>query len=805
MKNFLSHGANGGNLLFCGAGFSANCLNFSLDEVGVASPLHKTLNSALEYDYDEMQIAADEYLDKFGEHGLLSLLTEKYSISKRTKEIDKILEYPWTRIYTTNYDCVISQSLTHLGKSHYVANNTEKPFDIEKLEQNQTWVVHLHGSLQKWEIKNFKGSCVLGRESYLIVSGNSNWAARLREDYARANAVFFVGFSNSDFYLAEHLYSAEASRDKVFFINSEESSTDRELQAKQKKFGQCLAIGKEKFAEFVCEAMKKDGETPLELHSFQRSDLPNESENRASVQQQYAFMVSGKDNPEMHFKDVLDQSSSYRAPRETVENITEFLKSQKAIALILGGICSGKTLVFEECIFKLQTAGEMVFRLQSKFYDLITEARSILQIHPTCILAIDNCFSLKSDLREIVEYANRSGAKMLLSSRTIAYDSEEDIKPLLSEDTPYKFFDTEVLNEDEGNSIIECTDRIGGWGTTASTYPQKRRILQRDNHSRLSGFLLNIFKSQHIRKRFLVELDTFRTNGKSAEKTLILALYLRHIGENVQENVLSEMLQMDSVKIIKEAVGGEAFISFEPKKNEFTLLASINAREALKNFFEQKDIIGAVVEAVTNLEDVRFEPSFTHVFSQLMRYTQLKQVVVDFAEQDRFFDRLSEIWFCKNHVLFWLQWSMAMRDQQEFGRAQQYLDEAYGRAKERSFNTDHLDDQKAGLLLDSVLPTAESPEYLKRFQDSTLLLTSLIRGGAVTSHNYLTIQSFEVFFKKAESRLHSMHSDAFKGLLLSLRKQVQKRLEEQFEGFVKTSMERALISIDRSLAIVESI
>lgn len=55
---------------------------------------------------------------------------------------------------------------------------------------------------------------------------NTNWAPRnsSREDYARASAVFFVGFSNSDFYLAEHLYSASSSKDKVFFINSKSST-----------------------------------------------------------------------------------------------------------------------------------------------------------------------------------------------------------------------------------------------------------------------------------------------------------------------------------------------------------------------------------------------------------------------------------------------------------------------------------------------------------------------------------------------------------------------------------------------------
>lgn len=69
------------------------------------------------------------------------------------------------KIYTTNYDAVIEQSLTQLGQRYYSANNTEKPFDVSKHHPSARLVVHLHGALNKWEMKNFLESCVLGREA----------------------------------------------------------------------------------------------------------------------------------------------------------------------------------------------------------------------------------------------------------------------------------------------------------------------------------------------------------------------------------------------------------------------------------------------------------------------------------------------------------------------------------------------------------------------------------------------------------------------------------------------------------------
>lgn len=805
-EKFLTLGVGGGNLLFCGAGFSADCLNFNEEEVGSASPLHRLLNAEVGHEYSDMQLAADDYLEKFGETGLMKLLAEKYSITKRTGTVDQVLKYPWDRIYTTNYDDVISQSLTDLGTPHYVANNTEKPFEISKHSDSKKWIVHLHGAMRKWEIRNFVSSCVLGRESYLRISGNSNWTGTLREDYARANAVFFVGFSNSDFYLAEHLFSAAASRDKVFFINSERSANDRELKAKQKNFGESLAIGKENFAEKIREALAHGPAPELRLHSFARRELPEASAERASVLEQEGLMISGKTSPELQFRDIVDRSHSYRAERTLATDIVTFLRQESSTALILGGICSGKTMLFEEAILLLQTEGETIFDLRSKFSDLLSEARKIIETNPTAILAIDNCYSLRSDLREIVKLADGAGTRLLLSARTLAHDSEEDLRTLLNEHSQFKVFDTEVLDREEGLTIIDCTDRISGWGSGVSGLTQKLRILERDHSSRLSGFLLGIFRSSHIKNRFLSELDLVRTSGSSVEKALVLALYLKNIGESVQESVLSELLGRDSVRVFAEAPSSAAFIVYKPAVKGFDVLPSVNAREALRQFFDPGFVTDTVVEAVRNIEHVRFQPAFNRVFTEFMRYTQLKQVVTDFHQQDRFFDRLSEIWFCNRHVLFKLQWSMAMRDHGEWPRAWQYLEEAYGQAKERDyFDTSHLDDQKAGLLLDSISLSGTSADYLRATKEVCELLGRSMRSGPVTSHNYQTVASFDKFFEKTSNKLIPAHKGLVLQLLGNLKAIVNKKYEVQPDGFIQDSMEKAIATLDRVAADLKAV
>ncbi len=197
------------------------------------------------------------------------------------------------------------------------------------------------------------------------------------------------------------------------------------------------------------------------------------------------------------------------------------------------------------------------------------------------------------------------------------------------------------------------------------------------------------------------------------------------------------------------------------------------------------------------MENVRFEPAFNRLFTEFMRYTQLKQVITDFDHQSHFFDRLSEIWFCRNHVLFKLQWSMAMRDNAKWPRAWQYLDEAYGQAKVRDdYDFSHLNDQKAGLILESMPSNATSAGYFRRFKEVCDLLSGSMRTGKVTSHNYQTVKFMTPFINDAEPKLLPAHKGIMAQSAQRFRSVIQGRAENQGHGFIKTTMDAALDVVD---------
>jgi len=62
----------------------------------------------------------------------------------------------------------------------------------------------------------------------------------------------------------------------------------------------------------------------------------------------------------------------------------------------------------------------------------------------------------------------------------------------------------------------------------------------------------------------------------------------------------------------------------------------------------------------------------------------------------------------------------------------------------------------------------------------------------VTSHNYLTLHSLENFCDNALPNLTTAHRSVMEKGLVGLERLVQKKYDDQFEGFVKNSMEEAL-------------
>ncbi len=642
---------------------------------------------------------------------------------------------------------------------------------------------------------------MLGRESYLRITGDTPWVGRLRDDISMASAVVFIGFSNSDFHLAQSLQNLTANRAKTFFVNAEGDVDDRELMARQRRVGTSLALGLHGLANITKRsAVGHVPSTLKNLHNFvERANEPPAAE-RAGVQTQESFIVFGRTSPEHLVRDIQDGTDSYRARRWWPSEVTEFIEQPSSVAMVTGGICAGKSMVLEEVVARQIIGGRAVFSLEARFVDVAKEAIMIMDARPDGVIVIDDVYQLDpATVKRVLKAASERGYRLVLSARTVAFDAADDPRGALDREMHYRSFDIDMLTRDEVLSLGNCVDRLG----IVSEGDWRRQ-------PRLPNVLLEVFNSRSVQQRFQTELDKIRARNLREIEGLITAFYLAHIGQPLHETVLTRLLGTDAVSLLAAAGQENPFISYVPLLNRFQVLPSVSARQVLLKIVADPELVtSAVINALDRLddEDRKREP-FKRVIRELMRFSNLQQVIDVAAVRDRFFDRLSEKSYCRRHVHFWLQWCMAMRDVGNFSRAEKYIKKAYElaegiRRRTGGYSTHYLDDQWAGLILDRTQASDSPASWLRTYNDAMSRISSIAGSQEQSRHVYDTImKSLLPFLERVHLDVPPEHRPLYLNGVSSLSLLVRRTVQRESRAFLKRRMTEAVRALGEIKAIL---
>lgn len=763
-------GRNGGAILFCGAGFSADCLNFKPDDtIGTGAQLLNIFNAELRQDpqYKDLRNAADALSEEIGDHGMMSLLKKQFTISEITSDMAPLFRYPWQSIYTTNYDNALELAAKAAHVAVEVLNNTEAPDSTpEKLP-----VIHLHGHVQKWDIRNFRESCVLGAESYSKLTQVSKWLDRFRCDVDHAQIVVFVGFNANDFHLNQAIYDLTGLREKAFFINRPIARLDPDVTAVQRRLGTPFFIGRAELAEIIVDITSKVAPTEPRLIGFKKFTPPPHSETVPTQQQIEDLFIFGKVEPSQLSRDISNDVSDYHVRRSTIQETLDHIADGVRIVLFEGYPCDGKTMLVNDLAHRLSST-RPVYQMRQAYENVLEEVADIIDHDPQAVLIIENCFDLAvGRLASIARQFDGREGVLILTSRAVAVDASPFGLTSLVDLHSFRKIPLSRLDESEALALSNLADQIAGWRDFRTLDSASRlSFIMKTCQASLPNFLMKLLKSHYVTERYLEEFNKLSLD--QTERTAIInALYIAHIGENVPVSFLSNAMGLDYGAIIDRLnanAGNGAFRLVRRNGDLLETVPSIGAQNILANLFKDREIVDAIAGLLKNLAPTYRDTFEQRIFNQIMRFSILIDVVSDRGEIDRFFEHNKQQQQIRRMPLFWLQWHMAKCADGKLSEAEKFLEQGYTEAADferrnrKVFDKRQLDDRRAKFLMLRARESNRSgADLLRDFKGAIDLTEKIMRLDDPQRYPFETLDEIVQTFGLVSHKL----SDEQKGII----------------------------------------
>ncbi len=300
---------NGNAILFLGAGFSRGLRSVKNNKLPSGSELAKILCEDAEIKITlDLGLAAKRYLRKESEDSLIDILKSYFVVNDTPDTYSSVFKCPWRQVYTTNYDNVFEIGAQKQEMLYESVDST----DIPRNSANKQRVVHINGFINTVNPNNLNTSFKLTNPSYLTTHfRDSVWSEVFKRDINSAHAVFFVGYSLYDIDIQEILFDSPELKNKTFFIEREDITSDEIEELDLDSFGTILNIGVNNLAKDLENvdrlAIDKD---ELIITSFSEAQYKN---MEVTTQDSLIFnlLLSGDLSTNLLYNDIITEKYRY--------------------------------------------------------------------------------------------------------------------------------------------------------------------------------------------------------------------------------------------------------------------------------------------------------------------------------------------------------------------------------------------------------------------------------------------------------------------------------------------------------------
>lgn len=739
LETAIKYAIDGKALLLLGAGFSRESRNIRDEKMPSAGELVDCIYKEI---YQEDNIpesdkeSLEDLVDRCIEDGyantlcdsLRNLFTEQPTSVTPDASASIIMDLPWRRIYSTNYDNVAEShsACQRRTRSPVMLCDSIKDFSVIDV------IVHLNGFVSRLTASNLNSDFKLSSSSYLVDTYQKNdWIRLLKSDIDAASAVILVGISgDSDLDLKRLIYNEGQYKDKLLFVDIREKRYDA-----RRKFGNICTVGLDGFASEIKRI--KAVHTPIkdqvsyscfEKFSFKYT-LKSPDIDSTSRRNLFEKGILDTEFLQNHISD-----SAYLFWRREIEVIDSAFSSLPSIrcACVTSLLANGKTCFIQLFSAYLHNKGWDVFSYIHDNVNLQCELDSFRQAKKKTLIIVESYhlyFHLLEKLQRVLDNEN---IFVLLSSRTGIHISVcQNLSYLLGiSDDKICEYNLDKINEEDIPHFVELLDKSDYFlRERQHSLIQKKRLITSTCNSSVADTLMKYVHSQTVKDRINQSCELLSKNSV-AKRIAYSSFILMLLNVDLTPNELLSILQIDGLpqsvisnegfKDVVDLQGGRLCV----RSSIFAkyIISTLGAPEILKYMFE----INENAECLYSEDKLRAIRSSFATYSNINLLIPLKSRSSNDNKQIlEYYYNLSQRKIYDNNPFFWLQYAIASMEVTDYNRAKELIDMAYDCAKNRrNFDTFQIDTQQGRLILEVLNKKGSSTPYIDFKKAQTLFKSS---------------------------------------------------------------------------------
>lgn len=688
LREALEKASRGRAILFCGAGASLDSIGFDLQELPAANPLLAKFNDFLGKEFSKLPIAASKVADE-SIKDYFRIITDCFKVKSVSDDMKTIMSYPWSRVYSTNYDDSPEIACEQIGKTCQTLTAQDKPID---LLGDRLPIIHLHGFVNHFRIDTIRDECILDYASNVankVYEGP--WATELKNDISTADIVVFLGYSLYDPEIAKLVLQGGKSKKKIYFVNFR--IEDEELAYMQESFGNPLNIETSGLAQIIFALPVGFETTNKQYVCFQSAqDTPVEHRNVNYEDLTDLFLFGRVQDPLLQ-ADVISESSSYVIRPAVIDTVLAEIESGRSLISLYSPLGHGKTLISKILAAELGRDHD-VFVATRNQENFINEVNDIVANFKNPILIIDDYYKYSKHHRELAKLTSKD-VVFIFTSRLSVHESRK-------EELPAQFLNHDVvdlrigeLTKSDAESLVPLVNQAGMWGTMSELSDDKKakELISTFDHGYQANFadiLVGLMNSSEMIGRIKKELEVLRELSTDAYDVVLLSIYLEFTNNHIDELSIDQALKVNLSEVhATDAVSNIFRLFFNPIDGGNGYFAgSIFAKYAMEKICNHNDLIGVIEKSANNLADnYPLHEEMKLVLVDLLRFNYLK--VIASGDQMRLkrirelYSNLSSNANLNKDDLFWNAFGMCERALKNFDPAVKHFRTSISYAKLR--------------------------------------------------------------------------------------------------------------------------